>query len=156
MLAVILLVVALALAAAVGLFTWIRRAASCARIIGAPRGEPERYFYGGVMCKHLITSGSLAKVELYDWGVRVRGTVISRWVVPTWEARWDDLAIAELVRLPHSRIAVWFRLRGKPDGIAFLSERSEEILRVLERHELPVNRSVASINRVAELYQDSE
>jgi len=152
MLLVILLVVALALAAA-GTFIWIRRAKSCARIIGAPGGEPERYYLGGVMCKHLITSGTLAKVELFDWGVRIRGIVLSRWVVPTWEARYEDLAIAELVTMPHSRIAVWFRLRGEADGMAFLSERCEDILRVLERHEVPVNRSVAQISSVAELYE---
>ena len=153
MLAAIVLVVMLALAAALGFFTWIRRAAKCARIVGAPGAEPEASFSGGVMCKHLITSGSLAVLELSDWGVRIRGTVISRWLVPTWEARWEDLAIAERVALPHSRIAVWFRLRGEPDGMAFLSERSQDILRVLERHELPVNRSVARIKRVAELYE---
>jgi hypothetical protein len=105
------------------------------------------------MCKYLITSGSLAVLELFDWGVRIRGIVISRWLVPTWEARWDDLAIAELVALPHSRIAVWFRLRGEPDGMAFLSNRNRDILRALEGHEVPVNRSVARINRVAELYE---
>ncbi len=153
MLAVILLVVVLGLAVVLGLFTSIRRAARCARIIGAPAGEPEDSFGGGVMCKALITSGSLAKLELFDWGVRISGIVISRWLVPTWEARWDDLAIAELVALPHSRIAVWFQLRGEPDGMAFLSQRNQDILRVLERHKLPVNRSVAHIKRVAELYQ---
>jgi hypothetical protein len=149
----ILLVAALALAAAAGLFTWIRRARSCARIIGAQRGEWEKSFNGGVMCKHLITSGTLARLELCSWGVRVRGTVISRWVVPTWEARYEDLAIAELVTLPHSRIAVWFQLRGQADGMAFLSERNQEILRALEGHQVPVNRSVARIKRVAELYE---
>jgi hypothetical protein len=149
----IVLVVVLALAAALGLFNVIRRAARCARIIGTPGGEPEASFSGGVMCKYLITSGSLAVLELFDWGVRIRGIVISRWLVPTWEARWDDLAIAELVALPHSRIAVWFRLRGEPDGMAFLSNRNRDILRALEGHEVPVNRSVARINRVAELYE---
>ncbi|MGO8961496.1 MAG: hypothetical protein ACLQFR_29615 [Streptosporangiaceae bacterium] len=149
----IVLVVLLALAAVAGVFTWIRRAASCGRTIGAPDGEPTESFSGGVMCKHLITSGSLAKLEFFDWGVRVRGIMISRWLVPTWEARYDELAIAELVALPWSRIAVWFRLRGDEDGMAFLSERSVDILRVLERREIPVNRSLARIKRVAELYQ---
>jgi hypothetical protein len=80
--------------------------------------------------------------------------MISSWIVPTWEARFDELAIAELVALPASRIAVWFRLRdGDPRAIAFLSERSQKILPLLERHGVPVNRSVTRIRRVDELYQ---
>ena len=78
----------------------------------APDGESSELFRGGVMGKHVITSGTLVRLEFFDWGVRLRGTAISRWVVPTWEARYDELAIAELVSLPASRIAVWFRLRG--------------------------------------------
>jgi len=71
--------------------------------------------------------------------------------VPTWEARYDELAIAELVATPFSRIAVWLRLRGEPDGMGFLSERSQEILRILQAHEVPVNRALAKIKRVDDL-----
>jgi hypothetical protein len=149
----ILLVLVLALGVGASLFFWIRRAASCGRTIDVPAAEPAAVFYGGVMCRYLITSGSLARLEFYDWGVRLRGTVLSRWIVPTWEARYEELAIAELVSLRWSRVAVWLRLRGKPDGIAFLANGSAEILRLLERHDLPVNRSVAQIRRVEELYR---
>jgi hypothetical protein len=110
-------------------------------------------FYGGVMCRYLITSGSLARLEFYDWGVRLRGNVLSRWIVPTWEARYEEIAIAELVALRSSRVAVWMRLRGKADGIAFLTNGSAPVLRQLEQHDLPVNRSVAQIRRVEELYR---
>ena len=153
MLLAILIVVLLALAGGAGLFFWIRRAASCGRTIDVPVAEPAAVFYGGVMCRYLITSGSLARLEFYDWGVRVRGIVLSRWIVPTWEARYEELAIAELVALHSSRVAVWLRLRGKSDGMAFLTNGSAEILRLLEQHDLPVNRSVAQIRRVEELYR---
>ncbi len=149
----ILIVVLLALAGGAGLFFWIRRAASCGRTIDVPVAEPAAVFYGGVMCRYLITSGSLARLEFYDWGVRLRGIVLSRWIVPTWEARYEELAIAELVAMRWSRVAVWLRLRGTPDGIGFLANGSAEILRLLERHDLPVNRSVAQIRRVEELYR---
>ena len=76
-----------------------------------------------------------------DWGVRLRGTFWSRWIVPTWEARYEELAIAELVATSFSRTAVWFRLRGSSEGIGFLCETSEDILRVLEEHDVPVNPS---------------
>jgi hypothetical protein len=148
-----ILVVLLGLVAGAGLYFWVRRAKSCGRTIDAPAGDLAALFYGGVMCRHLVTSGSLARLEFYDWGVRLRGSVVSRWVVPTWEARYDELAIAELVAMRWSRVAVWMRLRGKQDGIAFLANGSADVLRQLEQHDVLVNRSVAQIKRVEELYR---
>jgi hypothetical protein len=100
-----------------------------------------------------MTSGPLARLEFFDWGVRLRGTMMSRWVVPTWEARYDEMAIAELVALPASRIAVCFRLRDDAGVMAFLSDRSREILPLLQKHGVQVNRSVTAIRRVEELYK---
>jgi hypothetical protein len=151
-LAIALLVVLLLLCVS-GLFIWTRLAATNRRIIDAPAGKLEEHFWGGVMCRHVITSGSLAQLELFDWGIRLRGIPISRWIVPTWEARYDEMSIAELVALPQSRIAVWFRLRGDPSTIAFLCDRSSQILPVLEKHGVPVNRAVTMIRRVDELYR---
>jgi hypothetical protein len=150
---VILVVVLAALVAGTGVFFWIRRAKSCGRTIDAPAGDLVGLFYGGVMCRHLVTSGSLARLEFYDWGVRLRGSVVSRWVVPTWEARYDELAIAELVAMRWSRVAVWMRMQGRQDGIAFLANGSADVLRQFEQHDVPVNRSVAQIKRVEELYR---
>jgi hypothetical protein len=149
----VLIVVLLALAGGAGLSVWIRRARSCGRVINAPEGEPDALFYGGVMCRGLVTSGSLTRLEFYDWGVRLRGTVLSRWIVPTWEARYEELAIAELVAMRWSRVAVWLRLRGKNDGIAFLTNGSAPVLHLLEQHDVLINRAVAQIKRVEELYR---
>jgi hypothetical protein len=153
---VLILLVALVLLMAVGLFTWVRRARSCARIIDVPEGEEEDSFLGGIMCKYLTTGGTMVRFEVFDWGVRIRGFAPTRWVVPTWEARYDELAIAELVSSPFSRIAVWLRLRGGSDGIGFLSDRSQEILKALEAHEVPVNRAITRFKRVDELYGPAE
>jgi hypothetical protein len=136
-----------------GIFMWVRLVAANKRTIDVPAGEFEQFFWGGVMCRHLITSGTLARLEFFDWGVRLRGIPISRWIVPTWEARYDELAIADLVALPQSRIAVWLRLRDESTAIAFLSDRTSQILPVFEQHGVPVSRTVTKIRRVEELYR---
>jgi len=150
---VILLVALLVLVILGSLAIWIRRARSSARIIDVPDGDQENLFFGGIMCKNLTTSGAMVKLEVFDWGVRIRGIAPARWVVPTWEARYDELAVAELVASPFSRIAVWLRLRGEPGGMGFLSNQSTEIMRALEAHEVPVNRAIARIKRDDDLYQ---
>jgi hypothetical protein len=150
---VVILLVVVIIVIAAGLVTWVRRARSCARIIDVPDGTQENQFVGGILCKNLTTSGTMVKLEIFDWGVRIRGMAPTRWVVPTWEARYDELAIAELVSSPFSRIAVWFRLRGEPGGMGFLSGFSQDILKALEAHEVPVNRALAHFKRVDDLYR---
>jgi hypothetical protein len=135
-----------------GIVIWARLAATNTRTIAPQAGELEQFFWGGVMCRHVVTSGSLARLEFYDWGVRLRGIPISRWLVPTWEARYDELAPTELVALPQSRTAVWLRVRGEAAAIAFLSDKSLVILPVLAEHGVQVSHTVTRIRRVDELY----
>jgi hypothetical protein len=149
---IILLVAVLLLLGIGGLAVWIRRARSLTRVIDVPDSEPDRLITGDVLSRYVMTSGSLGRLEFHDWGIRMRGIVISRWVVPTWEARYEELAVAELVASQWSRLAVWFKLRGESGGIGFLSHFTEEMLRRLEEHDVPVNRSVAKFKQVSELY----
>jgi hypothetical protein len=152
-LVVVLLVVVVAIVVVAGLVTWTRRSKSAARKIDAPAGESSRVFPGDVLSRNIMMSGSMARLEFFDWGVRLHGLAISRWVVPTWEARYEELAIAELVTLRFSRFAVWLRLRGTTDGIGFLTHWSRDILREFEKHDVPVNRSVIKVTRAEELYR---
>lgn len=140
--------------AVMGVVTRIMRVRASQRVIdpAVPAGEPELVCYGGVMCRGLVTSGTLVRLDLLDWGVRIRGIPMTRWLVPQWEARYPELAIAELVATPFSRIAVWFRIRGEPGGMGFLGERSRDILTGLERHEVLVNRAVRQIRSAEEMY----
>lgn len=149
----VVVVAVFVLLCAAGIAMWIPLAATNRRTIGAPPGELTELFRGGVMARHVITSGSLARLEFFDWGVRLRGTVISGWIVPTWEARYGELGRAELVALPASRIAVWLRIRDEQDAIAFLSERSRDILAALEKHGVLVSDALTKIRRVEELYR---
>jgi hypothetical protein len=144
------LIVVVVVLAAVALVVWTRRAAACARVIGAPADEPERMLYGDVLCRSVMTSGSFARLEVHDWGVRLRGIPVTRWIVPTWEARYEELAIAELVS-SRSRLGVWLRLKGGAGGIGFLTSNSEEVTRPLEAHGVQVDRSVSPFGQVRDL-----
>lgn len=148
----IAVLVALAIISLVG---WSHRARAGARRADGSLGELQRSFLGGVLSRAVTTSGPLVRLDAMDDGVRLQGTVWTRWLVPVWEARYDELAIAELVTTPFSRIAVWLRVRGSQDSIGFLSSYGEEILRLLEKHDVPVNRSVRQVRRVADLYRQS-
>lgn len=163
---VIGLVAALVLLSAGAIVMWKRLAAANVRLIEPPAGELKDLFWGDVMSRHVITSGSMARLEFFDWGIRLRGIVISRWIVPTWEARYDELATAGLATLPHSRIAVWLRLKDElpevlVDGgrspespaVGFLCDRYTQVLPVLEAHGVQVDRAVTKVRRVEELYQ---
>jgi hypothetical protein len=152
---IIILIVVVLVVIVAGLVTWVWRGRSAGRLVGAPAGEREAVFHGGIMSKTLTTSGLLVKFEFFDWGVRISGIAPSRWVIPTWEARYDELAMAELVASPFSRVAVWLRLRGESGGMGFLSQHSEQILRMLGQQEVPVNRAVTRIKRVEDLYEAS-
>jgi hypothetical protein len=151
---VAILVALLVVMVVIGVVTWIRRGRSGRRVIDppVPAGESELTCYGGVMSRGLMTSGALARLDLLDWGVRIRGIPVARWRVPRWEARYAELAIAELVATPFSRIAVWFRVQGEAGGMGFLTERSRDILAALEKHEVLVNRSVQQIKSAEDMY----
>lgn len=151
MLVIILLVALLAVIAAAGFVIWVRRAAACARTIGVPAGEPIATFPGDTMCKSVVTSGYFARLEAHDWGIRIRGLAVTRWIVPTWEARYSELAEVELVA-SKTRIAVWLRIRGESGGMGFLSTRSRDILKLLEEHQVQVSHAPAQPRRLAELY----
>jgi len=148
----IVLVVLLAVLCIGGIAIWTRLAATNSRVIGAPKGEPEGIFRGGILARHIITSGPLVRLEFFDWGVRLRGSVLSRWAVPTWEAKYEELAPVQLVALPASRVAVWLRLRDGSSAIGFLSDRSRMILPSFTKRGISVQDSLRQVKSVDDLY----
>lgn len=112
-------------------------------MIGTPEAPPERTFAGGLWSATGNAIWPLARLDLLEWGIRVRGNVPGlRWLVPAWEARYGELAGAQLIRVPIASHGVYLRTAGPADSIVFWTRRGTEILDHLQIHAVPADRSV--------------
>jgi hypothetical protein len=115
-------------------------------LTGAPGGPSGRGFTGGLWSAAGNTIWPLARLELLDWGIRVRGSVRGlRWLVPAWEARYEDLTGAQLVWAPIASRGVYLQTASAEDAIVFWSRRGTAILDHLQVHGVPADRSVTRL-----------
>lgn len=119
--------------------------AAAARRVGTiviPGDRPERAFIGGLWSAAGSVIWPLARLELLGCGVRVRGSVRGlSWLVPVREARYGELAGAQLVRVPVASRGVYLRAASQADSFVFWSRRGNEILDHLQMHGVPTDRS---------------
>jgi hypothetical protein len=109
---------------------------------GGLGGAPERTFAGGLWSAAGNAIWPLARLELLDWGIRVRGSVRGlRWLVPGWEARYGELTGAQLIWAPIASRGVYVRTANPADSIVFWSRRGGDILDHLQVHGVPADRS---------------
>jgi len=138
--------------AGISLYFWSRRIAASGRTVDAPDVQPTAAYSGGFFGRAVTTSSGLAVLELLDWGVRLRGSRLWRWAVPTWEARYLELS-AQPVSGPLSRDGVRLRVDSMPDAVVFWTGQGAEILARLAEHGVAVNHARARVRRVPDLYQ---
>ena len=113
---------------------------------GVPGGPPERTFTGGLWSAAGSAIWPLARLELLEQGIRVRGRVGGlRRLVPAWEARYEELSGAQLVRVPIASHGVYVRTANAADSIIFWTSRGSEILDHLQVHGVPADRSVTRL-----------
>jgi hypothetical protein len=68
------------------------------RLVGAPDGSPERSYVGGSLTRGSRASPPLARLEFFDWGIRLGGSVGPiRRLKPAWEARYGELRTVRFV-----------------------------------------------------------
>lgn len=120
-------------------------------VTGIPGIGPERTFVGGVWSRGMNAIWPMARMEFWDWGIRVRGSFRGiRWLVPVWEARYEGLS-AQLVAASLASRGILVRA-GEADPVVFWTRRGGEIGDLLQMHGVPVDRSGARLSWGANLY----
>jgi len=110
----------------------------------------------------VITTNGLARLEFFGWGIRVRGKVLVRWLLPTWEARFEELSSARPLFAPLGRQGMFFAARNVPAGsrgrggglsdrIVFWTGKGAEIVARLEQFGVRADFSEVRIGRLYEI-----
>jgi len=109
-------------------------------------GPPERTFAGGLWSAAGSAIWPLARLELLDVGIQVRGSVRGlRWLVPAWRARYDELTGAQLIWAPIANHGVYLRTAAAAGPIIFWTRQGSAILDHLQTHGVPADHSVTRL-----------
>jgi hypothetical protein len=120
---------------------------------GVPGGPPERSFAGGLWSAAGSAIWPLARLELLEHGIRVRGSAAGlRWLVPAWEARHEELTGAQLVWVPIASRGVYLRTAAAAGSIIFWTRRGSDILDHLQVHGVPADTAVTRLPWGANTY----
>lgn len=139
----------LGLAGAVTAILVFRRAAArSSRTLAVDATPPIAAWGGGFRTGTVGGSGGTARLELFEWGARVRTSGLFGWLGLNWEVRYPELVQARLFAYPIANRAVLLRTNGSAVSLAFTTFRGLEILDQLAEHGVPVDRSVTPFRRV--------
>jgi hypothetical protein len=115
-----------------------RSARRLTRTVQEPR-SPLLATFRGSMRSRQAASGAAARLEFFDWGIRVRSTRPFRSLLPAFEVRYNELTDAQLVS-SRSRRGIRFRSDCLPEPVTFTSQGTEQIVSLLQLRGVPINR----------------
>ncbi len=149
----IVMVVAIPMAAG-AVWGFRRQAALASRVISMPDTAPARTFLGGCLSGTWSATWPLARLEFFDWGIRLAGSVRPvRWLIGTWEARYEELATVRLIESPASGVRL--AIKGSTDAVVFWTFReSREISGLLEAKNVPVDRTTVPLRQAGGTYRN--
>jgi hypothetical protein len=109
-------------------------------------GPPARAFTGGLWSASGSAIWPLARLELSGRGIGVRAsTRVLRWLIPAWDARYEDIAGAQRVFVPIANRGVYIRALTAAGPIVFWTRRGADVLEHLQLHGVAVDWSVGQI-----------
>jgi hypothetical protein len=118
----------------------------------AGSGPPERAFIGGLWSASGSAIWPLARLELFGWGIGVRlGTRVLGWLIPAWDARYEDIGGAQRIFVPIANRGVHIRALTAAGPIVFWTRRGADILDHLQLHGVPVDWAVGRVRWGAHL-----
>lgn len=118
----------------------------------AGSGPPERAFIGGLWSASGSAIWPLARLELFGWGIGVRSsTRVLGWLVPAWDARYEDIGGAQRIFVPIANRGVHIRALTAAGPIVFWTRRGADILDHLQLHGVPVDWAVGRVRWGAHL-----
>lgn len=118
----------------------------------AGSGPPERAFIGGLWSASGSAIWPLARLELFGWGIGVRSsTRVLGWLIPAWDARYEDIGGAQRIFVPIANRGVHIRALTAAGPIVFWTRRGADILDHLQLHGVPVDWAVSRVRWGAHL-----
>jgi hypothetical protein len=142
--------------AAAGLWGGKRLMSSAGRELGMPVTPPDSTFVGGALTATMIATSPLARLELFDWGVRLSSSARLLRQLPlhvaTWEARYEELAVVRSVTV-RGTSGLRFAVADSTDAVVFRSPDWPEILDRLEAAGATVDRVPVPLKQAGGVYK---
>jgi hypothetical protein len=122
-----------------------RLSSGTSRTVAVPAGTALASWRGGVKTRTVSGAGRVARLELFDWGVQVRSAGLFTWLGFTWQARYAEMARAQLIRFPVANRGVLLRTDGCAAPLVFVTHHDRDVIDLLQAHGVPVDRSAARL-----------
>jgi hypothetical protein len=118
-----------------------RKAVRDSRRVGAPDARQTATFRGGMWWPGKFQAGpDTMSLDFFDWGIRLDGGFLS----PVWEARYEELTEARLVKAPMLQ-GIRFHAGDGEGEVFFWTWGGSEVLDRLEEHVVAVDRAAVRV-----------
>jgi hypothetical protein len=116
-------------------------AAGSSRTLAMRATPPLASWDGGFCTRTVRGSSGTARLELFEWGARVRSRGLFGWLGLSWEVRYSELVQARLITYPIANHGVLLRTDGSAVPLAFTTFRGLDVVDQLAAKGVSVDRA---------------